>query len=233
MTEDTTKLPTLSTRVFPFTNVQTLERWFYISTKEMEDSINKGEKDTKKTSKGMSYHSPNVDSTFHVWDFFIYTEEMETKNNFEYEIVINYSITKCHPEIVHKYTLGPSSDIAFLCKEFLSFFWKYTTCPECLIGLRMLSEEVCSDCIPLKINCEFAVAEGFKSQIDGCPICLEAVYFSKLHCGHFIHKTCMVKLSEDEWYNEESMNLKPLKCPLCRTFLSSSDIKGLFTISSF
>ena len=211
-----------------FTDLKSFEKWLYKTASEMEEKM-KRSTEKKMEYEKFTFESPNFENTFQTRDCYLQIRHQpEEADEYVFEISFNYVIVKCHPNAYLDHTIGPTDDLSALFKNFLDFFWKKTTCPECLTGLRDPTMTVCESCIPKRILTEYALEHGIKKEIDVCPVCMERVYFSKLQCGHYIHKSCMVNLSESDWFDDEACESKRLRCPLCRKLISSSDIKSFF-----
>lgn len=208
-----------------FTDMSTFEKWMYRKAMELSQKMDKS-REKEMVYEKFLFESPNFDETLETRDCYLQVRQ-KVEGGKDFEIAMTYVICKCHPEALFDYVIGPYENLTKLFIEFMNFFWDYTTCPECLIGLRCKEASICKKCIPFRILSEYS-EKYLKKETKQCPICMERVYASKLHCGHFIHKTCMVKLSEEDWFDDLTWQSKSLKCPLCRKLLSSHDIKNFF-----
>lgn len=115
-------------------------------------------------------------------------------------------------------------EFQFICKKdfrnttqlfewILEILWVHKRCPECL-GLS--ENNICYACAAVKNSWEFAVAKNYTQYFPVCTICFDSVFTSRLECGHYFHKTCIV-----EYCRKNTDDV--LKCPNCRTPFSRLD----------
>jgi hypothetical protein len=48
---------------------------------------------------------------------------------------------------------------------------------------------------------EYGFIHKYIDSFPTCCICLEHVYKSKLMCGHYVHKTCLIKTNPKKYFN--------------------------------
>jgi RNA polymerase subunit RPABC4/transcription elongation factor Spt4 len=103
--------------------------------------------------------------------------------------------------------------------------WNYKPCPECLYLIKK-EEDVCKTCLFHKIRQQYGIRKGYITEIETCMICQEPVYNTRIHCGHWVHQTCLIKLNPSRWYDESL----EIKCPICREELNEEDEDRYFII---
>lgn len=139
-------------------------------------------------------------------------------------IVIYYNVIHCSKDDL-------ISDIEIKREEknrtemVFDLLWEYKLCPECLFLIKK-EEDVCKTCLFHKIRQQYGLRKGYIKEIETCMICQEPVYDTRLHCGHYAHKTCIIKLNPSKWYDDTL----ELKCPVCRQEFTEQDEENFFII---
>ena len=99
-------------------------------------------------------------------------------------------------------------------------------CKECF-RLTDDPSQCCQKCMSHKIRNEYALkARNIVIPPTECAICLDEVYYSRLTCGHYFHKTCFIKQNTSTWFYDDGSFI--MKCPVCRTYISESDKISFF-----
>lgn len=100
-------------------------------------------------------------------------------------------------------------------------FFTSRTCKECF-RLTWASDKICHRCGVYKFWSD--------APEEQCCICLDPVYFSKLHCGHKIHRECFVRTStSDLWFDDSFPSTTSLRCCICREKCSQIDLLAFFS----
>ena len=139
-------------------------------------------------------------------------------------LIIYYNVIHCSRDDM-------ISDIEINIKEHnrtemvFELLWNYKLCPECLFLIKK-EEDVCKTCLFHKIRQQYGIRKGYITEIETCMICQEPVYNTRLHCGHWVHRTCIIQLNTGRWYDESL----ELKCPMCRQDLTEQDEEQFFII---
>lgn len=95
--------------------------------------------------------------------------------------------------------------------------WKYKMCNECYYLIKE-NNSICEYCFMSKYKWEYGLSKNYIDVIPTCTICLEHVFKARLNCGHYFHKTCLIKMNPNSTYDNEE-----IKCPLCRELITKQD----------
>lgn len=159
----------------------------------------------------------------HLDNFRVKTLTVKTEEN-TFKASVQYLIIHCDADASMTYEF-PSS-FASLVDVFSAFYhllWTSTLCSECF-NIVSVPGALCLECYPARIYHHFGMAHNLSLGIPSCPICFEQVYHAKLHCGHYVHRTCFVKMNSDRWFTYEM----EIKCPICRAVISTQDRYDFF-----
>jgi hypothetical protein len=137
----------------------------------------------------------------------------------KYKGIIKYRILKCYYYSIETYEIPPQESIEDLLSYFYNLLWNYKLCKECY---KIVPDRFCFECTSMQVFWEWGKLK-FDAEIPQCSICLEDVYHSKLECGHYFHKTCLIKLNPLNWYHS-----KEIKCPNFRKVISEKDVANYF-----
>jgi len=158
------------------------------------------------------------------------TVSMTTTEPSAYTASMEYHVLRCDADTTLTHALPDVyTSPADVFKAFYNLLWTSSLCSECF-SIVSVSETLCSQCYPMRIMYQFGVAHDHTASIPVCSICFDQVYFSKLHCGHYVHKTCFIRVNTERWFS--SYETSELKCPLCRAVVDSQDCYDFF-LSSF
>lgn len=177
------------------------------------------------------------------------TPSKESNHAVQVLVHIHFQIYKCCKDFIDVLLLGPfllatspddgvpqAAGVDAILDEFWSVLWNYRPCSECACQLlRIDGDPLCQQCQIHRQRNEWGIARGFMTDHYTCPVCIEPVYNTRLSCGHFIHRTCFIKMSPVVWFptkedREATHDIisQCLRCPLCRTNLSVSDVDVFF-----
>jgi hypothetical protein len=154
----------------------------------------------------------------HLDNFRVKTLTVKLEDN-TYKASIHYLVIHCDGDTTLTYDF-PTTFVSIMdvLKAFYTLLWTSTLCSECFDIITMPST-LCSQCYPMRIMHHFGMAHNHTLYIPTCPICFEQVYSAKLHCGHYVHKTCFIKMNSERWFTYET----EVKCPLCRAEITTQD----------
>jgi hypothetical protein len=160
----------------------------------------------------------NNDETFQTKSITIYQDDHDDT----FLGIVKYRVIKCDNETTISYTIEDEnlSSITMLLHSFFRLLWTSSICNECF-GIVIKPEVMCKDCQPMKILYSYGIVHNYitNHSVPTCSICFDPVYYSKLKCGHYVHKTCMINMNTSNWFRYED----EYKCPICRTILTEDD----------
>lgn len=136
-----------------------------------------------------------------------------------YKASLQYVVIHCDADTTMEFDVPKTfGSLVEVFTEFYTLLWTHTLCLECFRIIPSVNT-LCTDCYPMRIMHHYGMAHNFTLFIPTCPICFEQVFLSKLHCGHYVHKTCFIKMNSERWFTYEI----EMKCPLCRASIDSQD----------
>jgi hypothetical protein len=176
-----------------------------------------------KISKEYTINCTQYKNEFKIFKLFI------KKENEKWIVSFNYVPIKCNYDSNLYYDYDKKMDSTEnILNHLLEILWKYHMCNECFYLIEP-NENLCSYCVPSKIFWEYGFYHKYTDNIPLCIICLESCYKSKLECGHFVHKTCLIKLNPNEYYEKINSD-NEIKCPYCRQIITKKDKQEYFLI---
>ena len=148
----------------------------------------------------------------------------ETTPTTTYTASLEYHVLRCDGEatLTHDFPESHNSMLDVL-EAFFRMLWTSTLCPECYTIIKA-SDSLCGSCYPMRVFYQYGVAHQHTLSVPTCSICFDQVYHSKLHCGHYVHKTCFIRMNTERWFSYDT----ELKCPICRTPINSQDRYDFF-----
>jgi len=114
-------------------------------------------------------------------------------------------------------------DILF---HILEILWKYQMCTECFYLIPPSTHYLCQYCFPSRLFWEYGIYQKYIDSVPICYICLEPVYKSRLECKHYIHRTCLIQMNPNEYFEEN----QEIQCPCCRQKITRKDKIDYFLI---
>lgn len=136
----------------------------------------------------------------------------------------SYVILRCDQSYHLAYTFPDAfENMDDVIHFFFKVLWDYIPCTECY-NLTPKSDPLCSACYPSRIMILWGMTQHHITSIPTCAICFESVYHSRLHCGHYLHKTCANQLNPNMWYHYTT----EIRCPLCRQEFNDQDRYDFF-----
>ena len=156
----------------------------------------------------------------HLDNFRVKTLTVKLDEN-TYKASLQYLVIHCDGDTTLTYDFPATfASVVDVFKAFYTLLWTSTLCTECFDIITIShTNTLCAQCYPMRIMHHFGMAHNHTLFIPTCPICFEQVYSAKLHCGHYVHKTCFIKMNAERWFTYET----EVKCPLCRAEINSQD----------
>jgi len=143
--------------------------------------------------------------------------------------LVTYRVYRGYFDHERMLTLPLTTDIKEMMESFFSVLWTHVCCHECLELIPNNTEHgMCRDCLPMYFFWVWGIKENLVPSPPTCSICMESVSYSKLQCGHYFHKTCILRLNPDLWFDPEHYSETHLRCPLCRAPFTHQDHMTFF-----
>ena len=143
---------------------------------------------------------------------------VSVENN-KYKGTLYYVVLHCDSEYLLSHVFSENAEnIADIFCAFFELLWTVSLCPECF-AIVTAPDTLCNECYPMRIMHQYGVAHQHSPSVPTCSICFDQVYHSKLHCGHYVHKTCFVKMNPEKSFTYDM----EIKCPICRAPMTSQD----------
>lgn len=159
----------------------------------------------------------------HLDNFRTKTVTVKLENN-TFKGSFQYVVIHCDADASMTFDLpDPFASISEIFAAVYHMLWTTTLCSECY-DIVTVPNNLCNQCYPMRVMHHYGIAHNLTLSIPTCPICFEQVFYTKLHCGHYVHKTCFIKMNNDRWYTYEM----ELKCPICRALINSQDRYDFF-----
>ena len=206
-----------------FDNLDGMKSYVDTTLKLMQDDLNNAPRSESVTRK-ILFHCESADKTFLITGLNILKE---TENN-NIGITIEYRVYHCDYSYILDYEIHGLRDAEDVVHAIFHCVLDMHLCKECFT-LTSSEHQLCNTCIPNRIREEYSRVHRGNTNIDVCTICMETVYTSRIRCGHSFHRTCLIGLCKNRWFDE---NTKPIKCPLCRAEITSEDKYDYFMYSS-
>jgi len=174
------------------------------------------------------FNCESADRTFLVSSFDILRDE-ET----EYCILVRYRVYYCDYAYLMETEIMGLKDATDIVHAVFHCVIDMKLCKECF-ALTSSDHQLCPTCIPNKIREDYIKlhrAENEDKMSSGskvCTICMEPVCVSRLRCGHFFHRTCLIRLGRSQWYDDDA---RTIRCPMCRTIITAEDKYDFFMYS--
>lgn len=164
----------------------------------------------------------DVDNTFVARDLKLVSQDGERA----WELTVYYNVFhhSKHEEFNAVLEIPATSKIDAI----FDIFWSYKLCPECLTLIKK-NDDVCEDCTFHKMRQQYGMQKKFITEHHVCMICQEAVYHTRLQCGHAMHHACILGLNPHKWYSPAESS--DIRCPACRQPFTDSDKNRFFTCS--
>jgi hypothetical protein len=136
-----------------------------------------------------------------------------------YTATLEYRVLRCDADgaLTHEME-GTFEKPTEIFQAFYRLLWNSNVCCECY-NMVVLPSTLCSECYPMRIFYQYGMAHQYVPSVPTCSICFDQVYLSKLQCGHYVHKTCLIRMNTERWFSYDT----EIKCPICRAALTSQD----------
>lgn len=206
-----------------FDNMEGMTNYVETTLKLMQDDLNTSTRSESITRK-IPFHCESADKTFVVTCLDIFKEAGHNTIG----ITVGYRIYHCDYSYIFDYDIHGLRDAEDVVHAVFHCVLDMHLCKECFM-LTSSEHQLCNTCIPNRIREEYSRVHRGNTNIDVCTICMETVYLSRIRCGHSFHRTCLIGLCKNRWFDE---NTKPIKCPLCRAEITSEDKYDYFMYSS-
>lgn len=174
----------------------------------------------------MGFSCENRDQTFLITDV-----ELSAKSGVKLGIVVTYKVLRCDSTFFMEYSYKNLQGAEDVIHAIFHCVYKMNLCQECF-ALTDSPHRLCSKCVAHKIREEYGRIFLNMQQGEICAICQEIVYTTRLTCGHFFHKTCMVRLNKSRWFSDYCLQTGAIRCPLCRQKLTEEDAYEFFLLNS-
>jgi len=149
------------------------------------------------------------------------TLTIQIENNHVYTATLHYRVLRCDSSYFLTHPLKNDDETNGEWKGTL--FFSPILCMECF-SIIPSSQTLCPECYCMRIMYHFGIFHQYTSSVPVCSICFDQVFFSRLHCGHYVHKTCFIKMNSSSWYDYDA----EYKCPICRTVINEEDKLDFF-----
>lgn len=226
MSSDTSNKNTLDTShwihdVVAFDNLQAMQSYVDAILRLMENDANNHNASQPEIRK-IPFHCESADKMFLITGIDVFRDTNTIG------VTIKYRVYHCDYSYVLDYEIQGLRDAEDIVHAVFHCALDMHLCKECF-ALTSSEHQLCGSCMPNRIREEYARIHRGNTNIDICTICMETVYTARIHCGHSFHRTCLIRLCKTQWYDD---TIKPIKCPLCRTEITSEDKFDYFMYSS-
>lgn len=142
------------------------------------------------------------------------------------DMSVHYHVFHCDMSATMSYEFTELGDVNDMINALFHVILDLKPCKECF-HLTDLPEQYCQRCMTHKIRNEYIrVLRNETPPTHECAICLEEVYYSRLNCGHYFHKTCFIKQNPNSWFCIDTA--PKIRCPMCRENISHDDKSNFF-----
>jgi hypothetical protein len=148
--------------------------------------------------------------TFKIYKLWIKNESISSHVSY-------FPIKTCEQSILYYDFPNEITTIKETINHVFELLWKFKMCNECFYLVNH-DKTICDYCLMSQFYWSYGLTQKIVDSIPTCSICLESVYKSKLECGHYFQKTCLIKMIPSYYYENQE-----IKCPLCRQLLTKLD----------